>query len=551
MKPISIERGLRALLLFSSASMIIYWFLWCIFSPVTNGDSRTYNLARLWFLERGGLFGNPYCIWSWHLILPWTFDAAHYPFLYLQYGYELPSFLCFIGILAAAYRMISGRFGRDSGLVAIAGLLGLPMLVYQAVNTKNDLVLAFGLIVWFYALDRYVRQPHRLHLSMAAVALAIVLGSKTTGLFFGALAVAITPPSVSRAIWNRRDLIWFTAVIVISFFLWSSWEIYLNNKLQFGYWLGNPSDYRGFLNHDGWRGISANFVRDVLSFCDPFIVPESARLAFGHWKATLCERVLAHFGAINAGMMKSDWRQFSEVDFARICPGVYTENSSTFGLLGTLGMFAAPLILVARRRWDLASQFAAFSVAAFIAAVCLVGWHPGNSRFFVAPFAFAFCGMVAWAYGSSRLWPVWVLRMLALASLWWVPAVAVSKPLHRLPTAIARPLDLLPQSETLLRHRLDKLVADGQVPLLLYCERRGKIFYVFDRLRENVVPVTHLDQATFDRIKSRYGKESYLVLVMNSEIPNVSGLEQFEHIMSQNEERKKWPDTLLVWIGSR
>ena len=551
MKLPAAERIVRDAIAISVLAVLIYWFLWCCACPVTNGDSRVYNLARLWLLERGGLFGNSHCLWSRHLTFPWTFDAAHYPFLYLHRGYEVPSFICFLGILAAAYRMMQDRFGRDAGLVAIAGLLGLPMLVYQAVNTKNDLVIVFGVMVWFYALAHYVRRPSRLHIAMAALAIAVVVGSKTSGLVVAALALAVTPLAVPKVMWHRRHTAWFIGTIFIGLFFWSSWEIYLNNKLQFGSWLGDMTEYRSLVNHDGWRGILANHIRFIFSSCDLFIVPRPVRVAVGQWKGALGEKILSQLGLTGAGIARLTLYPVGERDFLRVCKGVYAEATSTFGLLGMLTLFAAPIALVIRRRWDLTCRFAAFSLATFIILVSLMGWHPSGHRYLLVPFAFGFCAMAGFAYGSNRQWTIWALRCIALASLWLVPIVSVSKPIPLLPTAFSRPLDLLPSAETTVRKRLDKVAADKQLPLLLYCGPRAHIFYVFDRLRDNVIPIVKFDDVVFDKLKSRYGRNSFSVLVMNAEAPAM--LSALEPLDSKGEERNTNPDTdiLAVWGGSQ
>ena len=180
MKLPSATTAWRTLLWGSVFAAMGYWLLWVLACPVLNADSLTFNLARLWVLERGGLLHNTACTWDRFLTAPLAFDAAHYPFLYLGHAYELPSFLCFIGLLAAAYYLLRERFGENAGLLACLGLLGMPVMVYQAANTKNDLVVAFGLIVWFYAIDRARRateaRGNRLHLVMAALALGLIMG---------------------------------------------------------------------------------------------------------------------------------------------------------------------------------------------------------------------------------------------------------------------------------------------------------------------------------------------------------------------------------------
>ena len=72
------------------ALLLPYWFAWSVVGPVTNGDSQVYNLARLWVVNSDRFFFNQSYASKTQLILPWSFDAVHYPFLFLRYGAELP-----------------------------------------------------------------------------------------------------------------------------------------------------------------------------------------------------------------------------------------------------------------------------------------------------------------------------------------------------------------------------------------------------------------------------------------------------------------------------
>ena len=59
--------------------LLPYWLAWSLFEPVRNVDSQVYNLARLWVIEDGGLFLNRSYTATTQLIMPWSFDAVHYP----------------------------------------------------------------------------------------------------------------------------------------------------------------------------------------------------------------------------------------------------------------------------------------------------------------------------------------------------------------------------------------------------------------------------------------------------------------------------------------
>src|SRR5688500_319226 len=82
---------------------LLYWLAWCLIAPVTNVDAQAYNLARLWVIDGDGLFFNRSYTSITQLIMPWAFDAVHYPFVRLGYGYGLPSFLCLLGIMAILF----------------------------------------------------------------------------------------------------------------------------------------------------------------------------------------------------------------------------------------------------------------------------------------------------------------------------------------------------------------------------------------------------------------------------------------------------------------
>ena len=514
--------AMQTLLRGSIVVLMSYWLLWVVACPVLNTDSLTFNLARLWVLERGGLLHNTACTWDRLLTAPLAFDAAHYPFLYLGHAYELPSFLCFVGLLAAAYHLLQERFGGCSGLLVCLGLLGMPVMVYQATNTKNDLVVAFGLIVWFYALDRARRmdaRAGRLHLTMAALAIGLIMGSKASGAAFGLLAGLVSFVTLR----GRARVGVFGAALAASVLLFSDWEIYLANHARFGSWLGEPTDIGAHTNIDGARGIIANLLRYLADLSDPFFAGPSGRVAIMRWKKEVVETCLQRFGLIDAGMMHMPWRALHEDNFTRSIPGVYNENNATFGLLGMLVVWGAPLGLAWRRRWDLTAQLLTVAALSFALVAFTVGWSPANLRYLVAPFAFGWCGLAAWVSASNR-----PSLKTTLACLAWVSAVltvgfAVSKPLDRLSTVLRSPRELLTPQQRGFVPELDTLAAEGRLPVLMYSAPRTDLFDVYDRLRGGVVVVSELDAATFGRVESQYHKGEYVVLAMSRDIPAAAG----------------------------
>ena len=528
MKPPSATTVWRTLLWGSVFAAMGYWLLWVLACPVLNADSLTFNLARLWVLEHGGLRHDTACTWDRFLTAPLAFDAAHYPFLYLGHAYELPSFLCFVGLLAAAYYLIRERSGADAGLLACLGLLGMPVMVYQATNTKNDLVVAFGLMVWFYATDRARRaaesRSRRLHLVMAAVALGLIMGAKSSGTAFGLVAGGVTFAAL-RGPDRRSQAVVFGAAFAVAVLLFSDWEIYVANHHRFGNWLGEPADIRAHTNHDGPRGVAANLLRYLADLSDPFVLDASTRVEFMRWKKEAVENWLQRFGLADAGLMHMPWRTLREDNFTRSIPGVYNENNATFGLLGMLVLWGTLPLLAFRRRWDLAAQLLAVAAISFALVAGTVGWSPANLRYLVAPFAFGWCGLVAWVCESELPRARSILAGAAWVSVALTITFAVSKPTDRLFMAWRTPRELLIPMQRTLVPELDVLAAEKRLPVLLYSAPRMDVFDVYDRLRGGVVVVSDLDPATFARLEGQYHRGQYVVLVMGRELPPADGLQ--------------------------
>ena len=146
--PLFTESGLKALI----GSILVYWGIYALIAPVTNSDSHVYDLARLSVVERAGFWQAS----AWNsirqVIFPWTFDAIHYPFLKAGWGFALPSFLAFLGLLIIIFELIAPKSGSKAALWSVLTLLTMPTLMLQATTTKNDLVIAFGVGCWLYSI---------------------------------------------------------------------------------------------------------------------------------------------------------------------------------------------------------------------------------------------------------------------------------------------------------------------------------------------------------------------------------------------------------------
>lgn len=128
--------------------LVGYWAVYALVVPVTIWDAHVYNVARLLIARDGGLFGNA----AWSIVqqdeYPWGFDAVHYPFVLLGFGYALPSFFCLIGVLVIVFQLVRKSRGEKAAWWCCLALLSLPDLVYQATSTKTDIPLLFGIFCW-------------------------------------------------------------------------------------------------------------------------------------------------------------------------------------------------------------------------------------------------------------------------------------------------------------------------------------------------------------------------------------------------------------------
>ena len=513
-----------------------YWLLWALFAPVLKTDSLTFNLARLWVLERGGLFHNVACTWDRMLTAPLAFDATHYPFLRLGGGYGLPSFLCLVGLLTTAYHLVPTGGGTSGKLIAALGFLGMPMMVYQGVNTKNDLVVAFGLLVWFHALGRARavsgedrgRPAARLHLTMAALALGLIVGAKASGMAFGLLA------AVGSFVCLWRDdrggqAAWFAKVMAISLLLFGDGEILVANRLRHHHWLGVATDVEAHRNTDGLAGGAANLMRYACDLSDPFFLDGQGRTAFIRWKREQISRGLKAVGFEGSGFMHMPWKPLGEDDFRSVGTVSYTENNATFGCLGALAMWGTLGIFlraVWRRRWDQAAVLATVAIVSLWLLAWTVGWSAANARYLVAPFTFAWCALIVRVCEKPGYpWLKACLGALIVGSAWMTIAVAVSKPPGRLLTALRHPHDLSSAREKQFVPELERLASVGALPVLLWSGTRTWLFDVYDRLRDNVVVLPDLNPATLADIDRRYRKGRYIVLALSRDVPPAAGLQ--------------------------
>ena len=494
--------------------LLLYWFLYVLVAPVTIYDSHVYNMARLLIIEKGGFFGNHAWNFFPQICYPWTFDAVHLPFLFLGTGFDLPSFLCLLGLLVVVHRLVARQHGGRVAWCCDLALLALPTLVYQATSTKNDLIEVFCVAVWFYALHRWQERQDRIYLFWMALALAFAAGAKLSG-----------PPVVALltlySLWRlrglpRRGLLAFVGMLGVCFLLFGSTETYLNNYLLFKRPLGPPEDIEFHRNIDGVAGGVANFIRYFFGNMNVGLDAANPRSPVAGW-VTDGGRATLHFvGLDNVGYR----RDFDDAKFVVLKTGL--EAASDYGPAGALALLTALYLFVGRTPRDPLWKIAACGLAA-LAEVCLtVGWMPWNDRFLVLPFVLFTLAFVLYAL---RAGPHARLRRVLLVTLLLYSSVVY--PLHSLNR---KPSDLWPACShrealaTSERPMMSEIVDDLQArvragqgaPLLMTAGVGAWTYDILNIEHLDVLPTPTLNRQTLAAAQARTKADHLLVLTLEA-----------------------------------
>lgn len=405
-----------------------YWGVYAVATPVTNYDSHTYNIARLALAEQGGFFGNTCWTSVWQLMHPWSFDAVHLPFLRLDAGYAVPSFLCFVGLCVIVFRMVRSAVGVDAAWSAVLGLLALPCLVYQATSTKNDVAVVFFLAVWVYAYWRWRSEGRRGHLFWMVLAIGCLAGAKVTGLMYAAACLLWSAWAM------RRDLKVVAAVMsgaTLSLVLFGSVETYVECQRVFGHPLGPEQLVRRVVNRDGWRGGLANLSRYA-----------AGSLYVGQSEWSFSTRAIRTVVEAERGVLR--WCNLADAGTSVGCPDRKLffvqsglEELSGFGPLGTVGL---GILVAALLRWRPRERWWRCAIGAFVGFVLVsltVGFMVWNNRYLVGHFALTTVATVILLWGHGGRFRDWLRRgFVVLAALCAVAVPLVS--FNRTPASLVR-----------------------------------------------------------------------------------------------------------------
>ncbi len=405
-------------------SVLIYWGLFAIALPVTNLDSQVYHLARLCVAERAGFWQSA----SWNsvreVIFPWTFDAVHYLFLKLGWGFALPSFLAFIALLVIIFQLVAAKYGRKPAFWSVLIVLAMPTVMLQATATSTDIAVAFGAGCWLYAVVRFRMRGNRFYLFAAALSLAFTAGCKTSAPPISAV-LAISTLWLMRK--SLKEALRFALFFLLLLPFFCSIETYILSSRIFGNAMGPPGFVQPQMNRDGIQGAAANIVRYNLSSVSTGIDGIDCRSGFPRILENICRNLLGHLGLTNVGY-RTDYN-----DATMIFLKDGSDSGSDYGLIGFIALVVAAVLIwlpkLRRSPWPFVLLGFAFMV--FIGTG--VAWMPWNARFLCISFILFGVALAILVFGSSGD-SSWTQAVVGIAVLWSV----ISVPLH---CGQRRPLD--------------------------------------------------------------------------------------------------------------
>jgi len=354
-----------------------YYLVYSLVAPPVVTDAHLYDLARLYVIRQGGLLHNDVFTNFTQLAFPWTFSAAHWPFIRLGAGYALPSWACFTGILVVAFTAIRPSYGVEIAWLAVLALLSLTTLVYQATSIKPDVAVVFGAFCWFDAFRRLQRGGGWGPLLVSALALAFTAGAKTSGVPIAAALGLATLWTLRRD--RRRAAAWLAAAAA-AVALFGSVETYVATRIAYGDFLG-PDGLRMLRNNDGVAGGLANLVRHVAYNVDVGAdVLADHKTVLSTAAETACHRILGALGWDAKGLSPAMGRQ--PLDFVK--SGYEAQDG--FGPVGTIAMLVVPVVLLRGRVHSAPWQLAAASVASLLVVCQTTGFNLWVNRFLLLPF---------------------------------------------------------------------------------------------------------------------------------------------------------------------
>jgi hypothetical protein len=403
-------------------SILAYWALLALVLPVLNVDSHVYNLGRLAVAENAGFWQKSAWNSPRQVIFPWTFDAVHYPFLKIGWGSNLPSFLCLSGILVMVFNLVSRQSGTNVGLWSVLSLLAMPTLMIQSTTTKNDLAVVFGVGCWLYSLVRFQSSRSKFFIFTAALSLSLAAGSKTY-----AVPICLILTLVTVWIWRKdiSTLLMFGGLFAPCIILFGSLETYVLSWQIYHRPLGPIDFVHDQRNRDGFRGLTANFIRYYLGNVSFGIDGYANQSGLANFLESKCRKILHFLRLNNVGYAFPYFFSDHTLDLTKKSD----EYFSDYGLIGFAALLTSSVYLWRPNFRDKCWMVVAAGFAALVLNCLIVGWMPWNSRFLCLSFVSFGVAMSILVFGEMRrnFWPRQVFGVLILWSAFTLPFLCVDR----------------------------------------------------------------------------------------------------------------------------
>jgi hypothetical protein len=524
--------SLKAIIL----SLLLYWGTSSLLLPATTSDCQVYNLARLSVAERAGFWQAD----AWNSIrqvtYPWTFDAVHYLCLKTGWGFGLPSFLAFLGLLVIVFQLVALNYGEYAALWSILALLSMPTLMLQATTAKNDVAVVFGAGCWIYSLVRFRRNRNNFFLFTAALSLAFSAGSKNLALGICAIAAIATGWLLRR---EFRSLLWFAFFLGPLLVLFGSLETYVLSWKLYHDAVGPKQFVIDQLNGSGLRGAVANFCRYYIANISTGVDGIDCRSGFPDFLEKQCRFLLGTFGLQDAGCR----RDYKDASLPFLKDGF--DSGYDFGVIGCLALFVSSCVLFRLHRRDAVWVLSAAGFLAMLPVCFFIAWTPWNVRYFCLSFTLFAIVLVLLVFRMLRE-NSWLQLSLGVTIVW----SAISLPLH---CGQRRPFDLwsalYARESVSLRQRPEIIPVYNDV-LALRTKTTDRWFLVAS---ENSWTLPFLEHSNlewrltpqWEQVKAQLAqgepKDSY-ALILNGQVPQDLPVEIL----------KKYPlSTFIVRIGPK
>jgi 4-amino-4-deoxy-L-arabinose transferase-like glycosyltransferase len=154
---------------------------------------------------------------------------------------ELPQLIAAIGTALLLIFISKEIFKIDykNGIIASIAILSIPLFWYEAVTTQNDLIFVFAILLAIASLIRLQKKQNKLNLIESILAIALVIGTKYSGLVAGGLlGILLLFILYKNLKFSRKHLLWIVGAGLVSIII--ALPNFIIAQLYYGSFLHQP-----------------------------------------------------------------------------------------------------------------------------------------------------------------------------------------------------------------------------------------------------------------------------------------------------------------------